>query len=146
MIIKELPSLEELNNKYSYDPKTGVLTGKVQNKAIKAKNHKGYTVIRIARKEYMAHRVIWMLMTGEDPGRDLIDHINQDKSDNTWSNLRRVGHSDNQINNGAPCYHRQGNRWVARVSYKNKLVLYKYFVEEQDAIDAVSSIKAALIK
>jgi hypothetical protein len=146
MDIKELPSLEELNNKYSYEPETGLLKSKAKGKIITAKNYKGYTIVRINRKEFMAHRVIWKLMTGEDPGNDLIDHINQVKDDNTWSNLKRRDHSGNLLNNSRPCYHRQGNRWVARVTYKNKLVLYRYFVEEQDAIDAIKEVKTALLK
>ena len=146
MDIKELPSLEELKRKYSYDPETGLLTSKAKHTVITAKNCKGYIVVRINLKEFMAHRVIWKLMTGEDPGSDLIDHINQNKSDNTWSNLRRQDHSGNLVNNSSPCYRRHGNRWVARVGYKGKLVLYKYFVEEQDAIDAVKEVKKALLK
>ncbi len=145
MIVKPLPSLEELNKRYSYNPETGELTSKTKGKLITARNWRGYIVVRINRKEFMAHRIIWMLMTGDDPGQAEIDHRNEVKDDNTWSNLKRRDHSGNLLNNSKPCYARFGNRWCARVTHKGKLVLHKYFVEEQDAIEAVKQVKRNIL-
>ena len=45
-----------------------------------------YPRVTIDGRKYVAHRVIWLLVTGEDP--DLcIGHINGDRFDNRFSNL-----------------------------------------------------------
>jgi hypothetical protein len=43
----------------------------------------------------MAHRVAWLLHTGEDPGTLVIDHINRQRNDNRISNLRPLTHVQN---------------------------------------------------
>ena len=45
------------------------------------------------RRVFMAHRVIWKMITGDDP--DTVDHINHNTQDNRLSNLRDVTQSDN---------------------------------------------------
>ena len=44
---------------------------------------------------YYAHRLIWRYMTGDDPGRLFVDHINRDGLDNRFENLRLVTRSEN---------------------------------------------------
>jgi len=57
----------------------------------------GYCTGRIFNKCFYAHRVIWLLETGEWP-KDQIDHINGDRSDNRISNLRQVSNAENARN------------------------------------------------
>jgi hypothetical protein len=57
---------------------------------------KGYTRARLFGKYYLSHRIIWFYKTGEWP--EEIDHINHDKVDNRWMNLRNVSHADNLKN------------------------------------------------
>ena len=52
--------------------------------------------IRIASKYYKTHRIVWALHTGEDPGSNLIDHINRRPHDNRVENLRLVKHGENR--------------------------------------------------
>lgn len=47
----------------------------------------GYRSIRINDTLYYEHRLIWMLVNGEDPA-ETIDHINMDRADNRLANLR----------------------------------------------------------
>ena len=82
----------------SYDPDTGVITW-VKNTGKKAKVGKpagtvsttprGYSRLQIQFKGkiYKAHRVAWYLHTGSQPPA-IIDHINNDATDNRWENLR----------------------------------------------------------
>ncbi|WP_428999737.1 HNH endonuclease signature motif containing protein [Stenotrophomonas maltophilia] len=46
---------------------------------------------------YRQHRLAWLYMTGQWPSGE-IDHINHDRSDNRWHNLRDVSHQANQQN------------------------------------------------
>ena len=47
----------------------------------------GYVVIRLAGLKLKAHRVIWKMMTGEDPP-DEVDHKDTVRDHNAWDNLR----------------------------------------------------------
>ncbi len=52
---------------------------------------RGYYRVRYAKKNYLAHRVVYELFTGEtlQPGEE-VDHIDGDKSNNRGENLRKV--------------------------------------------------------
>jgi len=97
-------SLELLKETLKYDPKTGQFT------RLKFASHKGdigrlagspegrgYWAIRLPGGRYKAHRLAWFYMTGEWPDEQ-IDHINHDRRDNSWANLRKVTGSQNQEN------------------------------------------------
>jgi len=56
----------------------------------------GYRQIDIFASGYKAHRVIFFLLTGLEPGG--IDHINGDTSDNRIENLRAATHTQNMQN------------------------------------------------
>lgn len=87
-----------------YDPETGVFTWKHRDDVGKAWNTRyagtiasslevrkrdGYKRIHISinKKFYRAHRLAYLIMTGEWPA-STIDHKNGDASDNRWENIR----------------------------------------------------------
>ena len=141
MQAKPLPTKEELDKKYLYDPLTGVLISRHRGTECKAENCKGYRVVRIDRREFMVHRVIWVIMTGEDPGELEIDHDNRIKNDNRFSNLLLATHGENQSNKNTRGITRHKGRWRARVQRNGKNILDKYFDTEQEAITAVKNAK-----
>jgi len=49
------------------------------------------------KRFYRGHQVAFIYMTGELPAND-IDHINGDKSDNRWANLRACTRAENLCN------------------------------------------------
>ena len=57
---------------------------------------KTYLQISFQGKVWQLHRLIWKLVTGEEP--NLIDHINHDGTDNRWANLRSVSPKQNNMN------------------------------------------------
>lgn len=60
---------------------------------------KGYLVVQVlGETNLQVSRVAWRIQTGQDPGAKEIDHINGDKSDNRWINLRIADHAENRWN------------------------------------------------
>ena len=55
----------------------------------------GYWVVRVNYRQYLAHRVAWLMATGTDPGELEVDHVNWDRSDNRLCNLRLASHAEN---------------------------------------------------
>lgn len=95
-----LPRAEYL---FTTDKQTAAHNCKIWNgrfagsEAFAVLGNNGYYSGSIFRKKYLAHRVIWLLYTGEWPLEE-IDHINGDRRDNRISNLRPVSHTENARN------------------------------------------------
>ena len=93
----------------AYDPETGNITNTVKRMGVHVGKQRprripaGYMLFRFANKWMYAHRLAYLLMTGEWPPRGLeIDHINGDQSDNRWVNLRLATRSQNTANSVHP--------------------------------------------
>lgn len=91
---------EAVRSKLHYAPATGVFTWRVSHGRAKIGaqagylDHYGRRCIGVLGREYKAHRLAWLLHTGDWPTCD-IDHINGDKDDNRLENLRAVPHATN---------------------------------------------------
>ena len=87
----------DLINLFSYDIATGVLSYKRTGKEagfVNGNRHKTRSV-KIKGKCYYTHRLIWLLVYGDEP--EVIDHINGNPLDNRLQNLR-VHPTHNQHN------------------------------------------------
>lgn len=145
-----------------YDPETGVFTSRTdfigkgfQRKAGEvagSPHNKGYWHIAVDSKRYLAHRLAWLYMTGAWPEKS-IDHINGDKRDNRWSNLRDVSHFINMQNmHSAKGERPKGDlgvtwrprfgRWYAQITANGKYRFLGSFKDKQDAINAYLTAKA----
>jgi hypothetical protein len=157
--IKPLPSLERLNELLSYDPETGALTWKSVPKGFqRAKagdpagtiGAKGYRVIGIDRKYYLAHRIIWKLMTGSDPD-DQIDHKNTDRLNNRWENLRPVENGQNIQNSNVRKDNLSGvkgihwdashKKWRAVLRVNGKTIRLGRFSSKDDAANVIANAR-----
>ena len=137
-----------------YSPETGhfrwrfdrIFGGVVNARAgdIAGANHQGYVRIRIAGRNYLAHRLAFLYMTGEWPGH-LVDHRDRDTSNNRWSNLRQATTSQNAINSrtradsvlGVKGVHRRPNgryeAYISRNSRRTYLGVYDTIDEARTA-------------
>lgn len=104
-VSKPLPSVQQIQALFDYDPEAGHFRHKGANSIIKGRcNGATYVFLYFpGMGDYAASRVAWKLMTGADP-RGMIDHINGIRDDNRFANLRDVPAQINAANN-------HGNLW-----------------------------------
>ena len=126
-------SARELRERFSYNEKTGVLSYKKQVGRFVPGDKSGcidrignYSTVKvfINGKSYLAHRVIWKLMTGKNPIE--IDHINGNPIDNRWSNLRNVSSRENALNMARFCTNKSGISGVVFSNERKKWQSYIY--------------------
>lgn len=139
---------EKIKNRVTYNPITGILLK--DNKEVKHVSSNGYLELRFEVTKYYAHRVAWFIMTGEQP--NIIDHINGNRSDNSWQNLRNISKKENSLN--LKC-HRQGqklgvyfnkehNKWKVVMPKGVFLGYYESLKEANEVFD--SYIKRSKVK
>src|SRR6478736_3606728 len=116
MAAKNLPDAAYLRECLDYDPETGVLTWKPRPREHFRDDHDwhiwlsrfpgkpaggisyyGYIQVALTGRIYRSHRIIWAMQTGSWPVAHM-DHINRDRSDNRWVNLRQATAHQNMRN------------------------------------------------
>lgn len=164
--INEMPSVEYLNECFRYDSETGKLYWKERllehfdtprgainfnsrfaNKETGSLNDKGYLTLKLDKVLLRAHRVIWKIVTGVEP-ENFIDHIDGNRSNNIFTNLRDVNHISNnrnitsisknksqEVENeylGVYYIERTGN-WTSAINFKNKKIHLGRFITKEEA-------------
>jgi hypothetical protein len=141
---KPLPSVGDLKRLLRFDEATGRLfyteTGREAFRVVS----NGYRQGCVLGEKYSAHRIVWKLMTGEEP--DQIDHIDGDRLNNRFENLRNVSASENQRNkklgrnnkSGISGIHfeKQTRKWDAVIYVNRKRIRLGRFANLSDAISA----------
>lgn len=104
----------------------------------------GYIYASFLGKHYKLHRIIWLYMTGEWP--DYVDHINGNKADNRWCNLRNVSHlmnmrnqkirSNNTSGHSGVMWKKINKKWEVTIGNKNSKKYIGLFTNKEDAIAA----------
>jgi hypothetical protein len=123
----------------------------------------GYWVVKCGKSLYKAHRIVYALFHGGIDNTMVIDHINRDKSDNTFKNLRLVVWEENSRNQSMPVNNssgvtgvsRQRGRggywsWVASCKFPDGRLIRKTFGipahGEQAAFDMAVEARESLLK
>lgn len=117
-----MKTAQELKTIFTYDANTGELLQ--HGKSAGYIMGRGYRLLSVNKQRIYAHRLIWCLMTGEWPTLE-IDHVNQNKSDNRWNNLRLASRRNNARNQGITAkntsgfkgvsFHKRTGRWRADI-------------------------------
>lgn len=139
-------TVADLHQVVRYDP----ITGRFFNPGGKEKklrvDHRGYYRVSLARYgKKLAHRLAWALMNGSWP-KQHIDHIDHDKLNNRYSNLRQCSHNDNQHNQPkrrnnksgfkGVCWMKSNRKWHAQICTNSKVKSLGFFTEKEDAARA----------
>lgn len=141
---------ERLKELLSYDPLTGVFLWKVNRRGRFAKagaiagypdQKDGYLCICVDQRQYRLHRLAWFYMTGEWPSEQ-IDHIDLDKTNNRFANLREATHRQNQHNRPKRGYtfDKRRNAFVAQIRIDGK---HKYLGQFNTAAEATAAYNEA---
>lgn len=103
----------------------------------------GYWRAAVDGVHYAAHRIAWKLVTGRDPNVE-IDHINGDRADNRWSNLREVSRKVNRQNaqrnknntSGVTgvCWFKPTKAWQVRIGHNYQKLCLGYFKDFDEAV------------
>lgn len=151
---------ERARNLFSYDLETGELRWKV-NKGIAKKGEiagtmrpDGYRQSSADGRVYLTHRLIWLFVTGKFPINE-IDHVNGDKTDNRFENLRdvnRVINTENQRNSvtGSKSgklgvhWNSRSNKFIARIKVNKKSFHLGTYTSPEEAHAAYLTAKRRL--
>jgi hypothetical protein len=123
-------SHDDLKHILDYNPDTGIFVWSVSIGNIKAgsvagtKRRNGYIQIGIYGKVYFAHRLAWFYMTGNNP-KENIDHINKNKEDNSFINLRESSYSQNMCNIDSRSDNKLGIKGVCKLKKFSKNKKYR---------------------
>jgi hypothetical protein len=102
--------------------------------------------VKINQRTYPAHRVVFALVNGLDPGFKEVDHIDRNPLNNKAENLRIATRSENARNKGIPANNASGKkgvtwckrtkRWMAQIGHCKKTVFLGRFKSFGDAVAA----------
>jgi hypothetical protein len=150
---------EEVGAIISYDPDSGLFSWKQStSKRIKvgmpagSLRSDGYLEIEILGQRARAHRLAWLLTTGEFPKFD-IDHLNGNRADNRFSNLRDVPRKTNLENQRegrgkqktlGVYWNKKDRRYMARITTSGKMIYLGSFKTSNEAHAAYLSAKRML--
>lgn len=155
----ELPTQAQLKEILHYDPETGVFRWRFARSNLKpwslagSSSTHGYWRVRINNREYFAHRLAWVYMTGKQPLNE-IDHINRIRSDNKFVNLREATRKQNMENQSLMKSNTSGSRgaswdknlkkWKSQIMHNKKYIYLGIFDTVEEAAKAASTKRSEL--
>ena len=120
--------IEGYENYLIYDD--GRVYSKNVNRFLKqCKDGKGYYSINLCKngkiKMFNIHRLVGLHFIPKVEGKDIIDHIDRNNTNNHVSNLRWANHSENMINTGVQINNILGEKHIMKT--KNDTYTFRLF-------------------
>lgn len=156
---KPMPTAGEVRSFLQYDPDSGAFArtaprGSIQPGPLSpTPNSNGYLRVVIHKQSYYLHRLAWLWMTGTWPQQQ-IDHINGDRADNRWCNLREATHAENCLNTKlrsnntsgtkGVSWHKLARKWKAEIHMNGVSRHIGVFADKGTATAAVIAARAEL--
>lgn len=150
---------DRLRELLHYNPDTGVFTrlkarcsNLVGTQAGCVNKALGYVIVSVLGSPQYGHRLAWLYMTGQEPAGE-VDHINGNKADNRWSNLRDVPKLVNMQNNrkarahnatGLQGVRKSGSRWESMIGHQKRQHYLGSFATPEEAHAAYLEAKRRL--
>lgn len=144
---------ERLKQLLNYDPDTGLFTSVLKCKPVGSLSEKGYVRLNLDKRLYMAHRIAWLYTTGEFPEIE-IDHVDGDRSNNKWSNLRLATRKQNMENTSLFCnstsghrgvtWYKRNQKWGATAFHNGKRYFAGLFDTKEEAAIAAKKLRDEL--
>jgi len=138
-------TVSRLKKVLRYEPETGKFFWLSTGRVAGCKDSYGYPIIKLHGKIHKAHRLAFLYMTGRFPPGD-VDHINLDRGDNRWANLRAATRRQNNVNVKSAAgsasrfvgvyYMPKRVKWAARIRTLKGRKFLGYFDEETAAAQA----------
>ena len=105
----------------------------------------GYLTVRIDGPLYFLHRLVYLYIYGKFP-KHHVDHINHDKLDNSFKNLRLVTQkgnsknmpmrSDNTSGYTGIYFDKRCSKWMGLIKTDDGVKFLGYYEDKEDAINA----------
>ena len=151
----ETPLQSRVRELLCYNKDTGIFTWKVSRGRVKEGSvagyagKDGYIQIGLDGKLYNAHRLAYLYYVGYMPS--MVDHINGDKQDNRWSNLRPCSKTSNGYNSKlnksnksgvkGVSWHKTAGKWRAQLDINGKTRHLGLFEDKEEAIELMQLVR-----
>jgi hypothetical protein len=146
---------EAVRRIFIYDPYSGLLQYRERGPRrprgwfAGAKDPKsGYLRVQVGLRKYLVARLAWLWMTGHWP-KDDVDHVDLDRTNNRWGNLRDATRAQNVVNSerrttnksgfkGVTFKHGRGDlpAWRATIRTEGRCRHLGYFLTPEEASQA----------
>ena len=152
-VTKSVPVLE-LTKRFCCDFESGILFHRNDTKHAFAGRvagclkRDGYVSVKIDKKDYLVHRIIWAMYHGTWP-RGFLDHKDCNRQNNSICNLREANPRQNCANRAkipnrssrmkGVSWHRKIGKWQAQIKHCDKSYYLGVFDTEADAHAAYAS-------
>jgi len=107
-----------------------------------------YRRIELNGRLYQMHRLIWLWHGRELVDGLVIDHIDNNPSNNRIENLQQILHADNLrrrefVNNskGGVAFHKSAGKWRARLMRNNKDIHLGLFETREEAVECLENYR-----